>query len=344
MFRTALALLSACAILAFPAAPALADDGDVAWTVRTDANSFGADRSSFTYSINPGSRLDDGLVVANRGTAPLTLGVYASDGYTTDTGQLDLLARDKKSVGIGAWVQAGKDSVTIAPGATAKIPFAVNVPSNAPPGDYVGGILTSLTQATTGQGINVDRRLGIRIKLRVSGELKPNLTVEDLRMDYAGTFNPFGSGDATISYTIHNTGNAVLSAKQSMSVAGPFGWMATDAGDLAAPPDLLPGESWEVSVPVHGVAPAFRLAATTVLMPLMTDASGATTSLEPVSVTADAWALPWTQLVLLVLLVALVVGVIVLSRRRRVGRKAREDARVQEAVEQALRGQGSYRP
>ncbi|WP_066375809.1 COG1470 family protein [Herbidospora mongoliensis] len=340
LFRTALALLSACAVIGLPAAPALADDGDVAWTVRTDAGSFGADRSSFTYSINPGARLDDALVVANRGTAPLTLGVYASDGFTTDMGGLDLLSKDKKSVGIGSWVHAGRDSVTIAPGATAKVPFAVSVPGNAPPGDYVGGILTSLTQASTAEGINVDRRLGIRIKLRVSGELKPTLTVEDLKMDYDGTFNPFGSGDATISYTIHNTGNAVLSAKQTMSVAGPFGWTSTDAGDLAAPPELLPGESWQMKVPVHGVAPAFRLAATTVLMPLLTDASGATTSLDPVLVTADAWALPWTQLALLALLIAIVVGWFTLMRGRKSRRREREDARVKEAVEAALRNAG----
>ncbi|WP_061300087.1 WxL protein peptidoglycan domain-containing protein [Herbidospora cretacea] len=340
LFRTALALLSACAIIAPTAAPALADDGDVAWTVRTGSGSFGDDRSSFTYSINPGARLDDGIVVANRGKTPLTLGVYASDGYTTDTGRLDLLAKDKKSVGIGAWVHAARGTVTINPGATAKVPFAVSVPSNAPPGDYVGGILTSLTQEGAAEGINVDRRLGIRVKLRVSGALKPNLTVEDLRMDYAGTFNPFGSGDATISYTIHNTGNAVLSARQTTSVAGPFGWASADAGELAPPPELLPGESWRMSVPVRGVAPAFRLAATTVLMPLLTDASGATTSLAPVSVTADAWALPWTQLALLVALIAIVVGWFVLIRRRKTRRRDREDARVREAVEAALRNAG----
>ncbi|NAS23847.1 DUF916 domain-containing protein [Herbidospora sp. NEAU-GS84] len=340
LFRTALALFSACAIIVLPAAPVLAADGDVAWTVRTDANGFGADRSSYTYSINPGARLDDGLLVANRGKTPLTLSVYAADGYTTDTGRLDLLAKDKKSIGVGAWVHAGRASVTIEPGRSARIPFSVNVPSNAPPGDYVGGVLTSLTQEATAEGINVDRRLGIRIKLRVSGELKPGLTVEDVKMHYSGTFNPFAPGDATISYTLHNTGNAVLSAKQTMSVAGPFGWLSSDAGDIAGSPELLPGETWRMSVPVKSVVPAFRLAATTVVMPLLTDASGATTSLDPVLATTGAWALPWTQLALLVVLAAVVAGWFVVMRGRRSRRKEREDARVREAVEAALRNAG----
>ncbi len=151
-------------------------------------------------------------------------------------------------------------------------------------------------------------------------------------MDYAGTFNPFGSGDATISYRIHNTGNAVLSAQADDEGRGPVR-LGVDRGRASSrpSPELLPGESWQMSVPVKGVAPAFRLAATTVLMPLLTDASGSTTSLEPVSVTADAWALPWTQLALLVVLIAIVVGWFVLMRGRRSRRKEREDARVREA-------------
>ncbi|WP_214108254.1 COG1470 family protein [Acrocarpospora catenulata] len=340
LVRTAaLALLAACAVTGLQAGPALADDGEVAWTVRTDSNSYGADRSSFNYVVNDGGLLEDALVVANRGKAPVTLAVYAADGFTTDTGQLDLFPKDKKSVGIGAWVHADRDSVAIQPGKSVKIPFKVSVPDNAPPGDYMGGILTSLTQSDTAEGINVDRRLGVRIKLRVSGELKPSLAIEDLRMDYSGSFNPFGSGDATISYTIHNTGNAILSAKQTMSVAGPFGWLSADAGEIPAPPELLPGESWKMTVPVHGVAPAVRLGATTILMPLLTDASGSTTSLEPVLASADAWAVPWTQVLLFVVLVVVIVGSILLVRRRRAGRKEREDARVREAVEQALRDQ-----
>ncbi|SBT54261.1 protein of unknown function (DUF916) [Micromonospora narathiwatensis] len=340
LVRTAaLALLAAVAAAGLGAVPARAADGDVTWTVRTASNSYGADRSSFSYSVNPGGQVNDAMVVANRGKDPLDLAVYTADGFTTGTGQLDLLTRDKKSVGIGAWVHADRERVVIQPGKTAEVPFAVNIPDNAPPGDYAGGIVTSLTQANEAEGINVDRRLGIRIKLRISGELKPSLTVEDLHIDYAGTSNPFGKGDATVTYRIHNTGNAILSAQQAVSVTGPFGWLRADAGDVAAPPELLPGESWTVTVPVHGVAPAVRLAATVGLTPLLTDASGSTTALDPVSTTAHGWAIPWTLLVLVVVLLAAVVGAPLLARRGRARRKQREDARVQEAVEQALREQ-----
>ncbi|WP_329131240.1 DUF916 domain-containing protein [Streptomyces sp. NBC_01476] len=338
LLRTvALALLAAFAIAGLNAGPAAADDGDVTWTVRTAANGYGADRSSFSYSVNPGAQVKDTMTVANRGAVPVTLAVYAADGFTTGTGQLDLLPKGKKSVGIGAWVHAGHDSVVIKPGQSADVPFTVTVPKNATPGDYVGGILTSLTQRDDAEGINVDRRLGIRVKLRVSGELKPGLAVEDLHVGFAGTANPFGTGDATVTYTIHNTGNAILSAQQTVSVSGPFGRLRTASGAIAAPPQLLPGESWKVKVPVHGVAPGVRVAATATLTPLLTDASGSTSPLGAVRATAHGWAVPWTLLVLVILLIAVIVAVIVLARRSRVQRKLREDARVREAVEQRLR-------
>lgn len=343
--RTAvLALLAALAIAGPFTAPAQAAGGDVTWTVRTAPNSYGSDRSSFGYGVNPGGRIEDAMVVANRGKDPLTLAVYAADGFTTDAGQLDLLTKDKKSVGVGAWVHADRDSVVVRPGRTVRVPFTVSVPDNATPGDYVGGILTSLKQSDDAAGINVDRRLGIRVKLRVSGELKPRLEIEDLKVRYDGTLNPFGQGDATVSYTIHNTGNAILSARQTASLSGPFGRLRADADAVAAPPELLPGESWKVTVPVHGVTPALRLTATATLTPLLTDASGSTTALKKVQATAGGWAVPWTLLLIVVVLAAAVAAWLVLARRARARRKQREEARVRDAVEQALREQETSAP
>ncbi|MFJ4407696.1 WxL protein peptidoglycan domain-containing protein [Streptomyces sp. NPDC088910] len=336
--RTAvLALLLALAVTGLSARPAAAAEGDVAWTVRTASNSFGADRSSYSYAVNPGGKVEDAMVVANRGKAPVDLGVYAADGFTTDKGQLDLLPADKKSRAIGVWARAARERVVVQPGKTVEVPFTLAIPANATPGDYVGGILTSLTQPDDAQGINVDRRLGIKIKLRVSGAIKPTLAVEDLHVSYGGTAAPFSKGDATVTYRIRNTGNAIMSTRQSVKLKGLFGWFAVTGGKTATPPELLPGESWKVSVPVHDVAPAVRLTATVTLTPLFTDASGSTTQLKTVQSTAHTWAFPWTLTALVLVLLALAVAAFLHTRRTRTKRKAAEDARVRTAVEQALR-------
>jgi hypothetical protein len=334
---TLVAALLAAAATFSSAPPALADEGDVTWTVRTASNSYGNDRSSYSYSVNPGGAVRDGLVVANRGKDPLTLNVYTADGFTTGAGQLDLRNHTDKQLGVGAWVRGATATISVAPGKTAQVPFTVAIPQNATPGDYVGGIVTTLTQPDDAAGINVERRLGIRIKLRVSGELKPALSVEKLHVDYQGTMNPFGKGHGTVSYTIHNTGNATLSAQQAVAAEGLFGWFHTNAAGIAAPPELLPGESWKVSVPLKKVTPAFDLSVTATLTPLLTDAAGSTTPLKPVTASIHAMTIPWPLVVLLVLVIALIAGAVRLSRRNRKRRKTREDIRVQEAVAEALR-------
>ncbi|MEU8708824.1 DUF916 domain-containing protein [Streptomyces sp. NPDC048565] len=338
LVRTALlVLLTALVSGTFAAPQARAAEGDVTWTVRTAANDYGEDRSSFSYAVNPGGEAEDALVVANHGTEPLSLAVYAADGFTTEKGQLDLLTEGKKSSSVGSWVQADRESVRIAAGRSAEIPFTVKVPHDATPGDYVGGILTSLKQSDDAEGIAVDRRLGIRIKLRVSGALRPELAVEDVHVDYRGSANPFAQGDAMVTYDLHNTGNALLSAKQKVTLTGPFGTLSTDAGTIDAPPELLPGEHWKVKVPVHDVTPAFRLTATVAVTPLITDAAGSTTALAPVRTTGHGWAVPWTLLLIVVLVLGGGAAAFVLVRRGRARRAQQEEARVRAAVEQALR-------
>jgi hypothetical protein len=334
----AVMLLACLGAIALGTGSAFAAGSDVSWTVRTASNNFGADRTSYSYNLKPGGTIKDAMVVTNHGAAALKLGVYASDGYTTESGQFDLLTKDHKSVDIGAWVHANTASVTIAPGFSATLPFTISIPTNATPGDHAGGILTSLVPAVSQDGINVDRRLGIKIKLRVSGALKPGLTVEHLRLNFHGTTNPFGDGNATVSYTIHNTGNALASAQQGVSVSGPFGWLTASASAKDAPPQLLPGESWKMTVPVHGVSPAVRVTAKVSLTPLITDASGSTTSLKAVHASAHAWAIPWTLGLLVAALIAALILAVLYLRATRLKRKLREDARVEQAVKQALVG------
>jgi len=338
LIAPAIALLVLAGIAVAPAAAAraaTADDGSVTWSVRTAANEFGADRTGYHYTIAPGSRVDDGIVVANGGTAPLDLAVYAADGFTTSSGQFDLLAGGEKSKNIGAWTTAS-DHVVVQPGASAEVPFSVVIPKDAPPGDYAGGIVTSLVTPDAAQQVNVDRRLGIRISLRVTGDLTPSLAVTDARVGFDGGFDPFGGGSASFDYTIRNTGNAVVSATQAESLSGPFGWFAAAAGKHAAVPQLLPGESWRVHVPFPRVATAFVAIGSTTVTPIVTDASGSTDALEPVVVSAAAPAIPWTWLIVVLVVAAVVVVALKFVPRLHARRREREDARVQEAVALAL--------
>jgi hypothetical protein len=316
-----------------------ADDGasadDVAWAVRTASNSYGANRQNFGYTADPGSTVRDAIVVTNHGKQPLDLAVYAADGFTTGGGQLDLLRPEQTSTGVGAWVGVSRQTVRVRPEQSVTVPFTLTLPGNATPGDYMGGIITSLTQPDATQSVNVDRRLAIRIRLRVGGELRPGLSVEGLHVSYDSASTVVGKGGATVDYTIHNTGNAIVSATQAVSVTGPFGLFGVRAADLPDVPELLPGESWAVSVPVDGVVPAGRVAATVRVVPMLTDTAGSTSDLQAVEETAHA--ITWWVIVALVVVVGALATAVALRRRRHRAARRREDARVQAAVDEALR-------
>lgn len=309
------AVVALLAVLAFlaTAAGAAAADGGAPWSISTASNDLGSGRQNYGYTVNPGGQVDDALVVVNHGSAPLHLAVYAADAFTDGTGRLDLVAEDAKSTRVGAWVRTDRPDITVRPGRSVEVPFTLTVPDDAAPGDYMGGVVTSPAEAGA-----ADQRLGIRIRLRVGGALAPELSVQDLHVRYSGTANPFGKGDTTVTYTIHNTGNAILAARQSVSLSGPFGLLAVRAGRIDDSPALLPGETWKVTVPVHEVAPALRATGTVTLVPLLTDASGSVAPLAEVKTTTDAWAVPWTVLLCLVALCVLVAaGLVARSRRRR---------------------------
>jgi hypothetical protein len=322
------------------ASPASAADGDdVTWGVSTADTEQGADRQNYDYAIDPGATVSDALVISNHDTEPLDLDLYGADGFTAKSGQLDAVTRDVDSAAVGAWVSFAAGHIQIAPGASVEAPFTLSIPENATPGDYAGAVITSLVEPSQTEGISVDRRLGIRIHLRVGGELEPALALDDVRVDYAGSVNPFAAGEASVSYTVRNTGNAQLTAGQSVRITGPFGMLPADAAGVERTPDLLPGESWTMTVPVRGVLPAFLLSAKVAIVPGLADAAGTVADLVPVEASATTWAVPWALLALVLLVAAGIAVAMVLGRRRRARRRALEDARVEQAVEEALRAQ-----
>jgi hypothetical protein len=112
-----------------------------------------------------------------------------------------------------------------------------------------------------------------------------------------------------------------------VSVSGPFGRLRVRAGRIDDSPQLLPGDTWKVSVPVRGVAPAVSLTGTVTLTPLLTDAAGSVAPLAAAQTTAHGWTAPWALLVLLVAL-CVVAGPAIRRRRRRT--RLRDGARVEE--------------
>ncbi|MGW2931917.1 WxL protein peptidoglycan domain-containing protein [Streptomyces sp. NPDC001156] len=330
--RRIAALLAACLLAVLPAAAASAT---APATQRSDAGHGGTGRTTFgvqpsaakkpdarpnfSYGATPGAIVKDHLAVFNYGTKPLMLKVYAQDAFTTADGGFDLYAAKRKPTDAGAWVKLGKNRVKIPARSRVIVPFTLTVPMKATPGDHTGGIVASLAASATdkkGNKVAVDQRVGARIYLRVAGEITSRLAVENLHTAYHGTANPFGSGSATVTYTVRNTGNVRLAAHQAVSVRDAFGGTAKVA-KLRDLPELLPGDAVTMTTTATGVFPAFRDTTTVTVDPQPVRGDVKFRILPRVTRTVAFSAVPWALLAVLLVLAGAATVWLVRRRRRR---------------------------
>ncbi|MEN3609109.1 DUF916 domain-containing protein [Plantactinospora sp. ZYX-F-223] len=296
--------------------PAGAAPGDeFRWTVEPAAAAGTGPRSQFSYDLGPGQQHDDRVVVTNRSTGPLTFTVYATDASTSTDGAFALPPASQPARDVGAWVDLGRQTRTLRPGERIVLPFRVTVPRNATPGDHAAGIVASVAEARTdaaGQRVNVERRVGVRIYLRVNGPLAPMVDVESVQVSYANPAVPFARGPATITFRLRNPGNVRVGGAARLRTTGLFGVPLSGSQDVTLP-ELLPGARVTLVHRVDGVLPAGMLTAT-----VRVDATSSEQALPAVTRSGTAWTVPWTLLYLLVLVGAVLVLLWWRRRRRRV--------------------------
>jgi len=281
------------------------------------------ERAAFSYSATSGANVRDTVVVSNFGEQPLILHIYANDAVNTTDGGFDLRPSAEAPKDAGGWVKFddGKTFQTVPPKSKLELPFTLGVPANATPGDHAAGIVAALTMPSAdarGNRVNVEQRVGTRVYVRVSGDLKAQLSVTHASAKYHGTWNPFGSGSADITYVITNTGNVRLGAAQSVHVTTPLGGTVR-ADALNDFEQLLPGNSVRVTTKVRGIFPAFSATAH-----IDVDPKALYNDIDPKAVgtegTVGMTPIPWPDLLLLLLVLGF--GFLWLRRRRRLSRPA----------------------
>jgi hypothetical protein len=275
-------------------------------------------RTHYTLQANPGTTLTDRVLVTNTSKVPVSFTIYGTDAFNTATGEFDLLAADKPPIDLGSWLTFPFKAVSVSAGGTVAVPFQMVVPKTATPGDHAGGVLVSLlNQANTNAGkVNVDTRVGVRVYLRIPGDLVPRLGVGAVSAKYSGTGNPFGTGKISVTYTVNNPGNIRLRAHPTITVGGIFGTVATLKPDDI--PELLPNSHVTFTNTIGGVFPEGPLTVTVRLAPYADPLQPVGQDVPAASASASVWAMPWTLLLLVFGVLLLGVLAWLLSRRRRI--------------------------
>jgi hypothetical protein len=269
-------------------------------------------RVRFSYTnIKPGSVIQDHVAIINRGKVNAAFSVYATDATgTTTSNALTFLQVGVKSKDMGSWVQflpsKATDLSLLIPGGHGVIePFTINVPTFATPGDHTAGMVAQLgvpSRNARGQEVMEYQRIIVPIELRVVGPLHAGLQIQSISTSFNDSINPFGTGSATISYSVFNSGNVRVTGTQLVQVTGPFGMKSSvKPHDL---PVVLPGDSVRITATLPGLYPAGPLNAHVTVTPgWPKTAAPLPLPLVQAADSASLFAFPWAVLGLIVLLV-----------------------------------------
>lgn len=319
------------------------DDLTTWGVVPADADGNPDGRISFRHEVEPGETITEHAVVTNYSEQPVVFSLEGAPGTISTDGSFDVLDADELEEGRGSWITI-QDTVDVEAASSVTIPFTIDVPEDALPGDHPAGIVVGLAGDAAGTdslAVGFDARVGLRLHLRVDGEIEPRLEVRELQTRYETSWNPFSPGRIVIDYTVANAGNVRLASEESARVAGPWGTRSTMAiDDAMAQSETLPGGRKPVTTTVDRVWPLGPLSTTITARPsiLGEDDLGDTT-LRFATAHETMWAIPWSQLLLLVAAFALAVYL----RRRRRRRKAAYAAALDRArLEGAMAASGNY--
>ncbi|MBC9716699.1 hypothetical protein H9Y04_29615 [Streptomyces sp. TRM66268-LWL] len=269
-----------------------AKDKDPTWSIAPSSGSgrgaAGEGRPYFYMEGAAGTVLEDSVTVTNPGSEPTVVKLRAAEAYNRADGSFAV--RDTKGTDkpqdAGSWLRFADDEVKIPPHTAARVPFSVAVPEGAMPGDHPAAVI-----AQAGE-----RKMGVRVHLRVSGPTLSAVTVEDVSVD----------GD-TITYSLVNRGNTVLAPKLAVHAEGLFGEVL-DRPARPLPVELLPGREITLTEPWTD-RPAFD----SVRVELTVSADGAGKDSEA----AEVRLVPWAAVAGGCALVAGCAGLAVFTVRRR---------------------------
>jgi hypothetical protein len=277
------------------------------------ADARGQSRPFFSYELRAGDRIEDVATVTNLTDDPIELRLRSADAVNAaGTGAWALRPPGAASLDLGSWVTTSQRSVVVPPQHSVDVPFVVDVPRNASPGDHAGALVTSAPGArvaTSGgtASVTVVREVGVRIYARVVGDAASGLDVSGAAASVRAARLSM-HGRATVRFNVRNTGIVRLSATTDVRVRDALGRTRRRLEPVRMS-DLLPG----ADVPVVQTWRTPSL----VIGPLYVQVRVRAGAIER-STSTSVWVTSWWMLAAAALVVTVLAAALVrLSRARR---------------------------
>jgi hypothetical protein len=164
------------------AAPAFAQGG-LTFGLRPADTSIGY----FEYTMMPGEALDDAVVAVNATEDSMRLKVSVVAGHTALTGGVSFQGAVD---GPAEWIDLPNEGIIEVPGQRqVELPFTVQVPRDAQPGEYVAGFLVSqvepedTVQKGSTMAVQVVPQMGLTMIITVPGEQHCEVRIDSISDD-----------------------------------------------------------------------------------------------------------------------------------------------------------------
>lgn len=170
--------------------------------------------SYFTYSLAPGASTDDQVVVTNNGSVPVDLTLYASDGITSINGSTAFAANGEMRSNVRSWLSTGLSALSVPADQSVAVPFHVQVPADATPGDHVAGWVVEAApqSAAGGVGASIVERAGVAVVVQVPGDATQQLVLGGICLNQETGSNYF-------EIPVRNDGNVLTDAVGTLTLS-----------------------------------------------------------------------------------------------------------------------------
>lgn len=182
--------------------PALAEGGNV----RLSLTPVGQAGSFFDLTMVPGEIRSLEIDIGNGGAAELVARTYAADVYTIINGGFGARLRDDPQTDTTRWLSYPTQVLRLAAGAGLRRTFAVVVPTDAAPGEYITSLVLENDQpirSSGAVGLNQVVRQAVAVVVTVPGPRSPGMAI-------GRASHKVVAGRSVVSIGVENTGNVRL--------------------------------------------------------------------------------------------------------------------------------------
>jgi hypothetical protein len=209
----------------------------------------------FVHALSPGAVLTEEARVQNSSDVPIVLRIYAADAVSSVGGGAGFAHEGQELNGGRNWISLSQSEVSLGPGEEALVPFSIEVPPDASPGEHTAGLVVEAAPSEeiplagqappTGQdeaafAVKVVTRSAVAVLVEVPGTRVAALEITDVVMwdqnDQGARFRVY----------VRNTGNIRVGGEGLLVIRD------RDGAELASVPvemgSVLPGYSTYVNV------------------------------------------------------------------------------------------------